>query len=239
MSTSPLYLSRATLRRDVSAAALRALLVPASESGRAGAGHRVVWTLFADTAERERDFLWREADAGVYYLLSSRLPEDRHGLFEVEPPKLFAPAFDVGDRVHFSLRANATVARKATGDKGRGKPCDVVMDVLHRMPQNARASARHAAASREGVRWLANQGSRCGFAIGELDEEGDGIASSVHVSDYRTLRIDHGGPAARIGVLELEGELEVRDPDLFVSALGKGFGRAKAFGCGLMLVRRA
>ncbi len=41
------------------------------------------------------------------------------------------------------------------------------------------------------------------------------------------------------GVLDYEGVLTVEDPVLFLSALTVGFGRARAFGCGLMLVRRA
>jgi CRISPR system Cascade subunit CasE len=33
--------------------------------------------------------------------------------------------------------------------------------------------------------------------------------------------------------------LEVVSPDVFLEALARGFGKAKAFGCGLMLIRRA
>jgi len=33
--------------------------------------------------------------------------------------------------------------------------------------------------------------------------------------------------------------LTVEDPPLFLVALAAGFGRARAFGCGLMLIRRA
>lgn len=228
--TSPgLYLSRARLRRDAPVSALRELLLPTDAGRRAGAGHRLVWTLFADGPDRERDFLWREADAGTFYVLSRRAPEDTHGLFDLDPPKPFAPSFAPADRVRFSLRANATVARG--GAPGvRGKACDVVMAAIHDVPPGTRAEARTEAASSAGLRWLAGQGARCGFAITE---------GSVRVSGYRTLRVDHAGPAARIGVLDFDGVLEVRQPDVFVKALGQGFGRAKAFGCGLMLVRRA
>jgi CRISPR system Cascade subunit CasE len=40
-------------------------------------------------------------------------------------------------------------------------------------------------------------------------------------------------------VLDFEGVLEVTDPVRFLAALANGFGRARAFGCGLMLIRRA
>lgn len=41
-----------------------------------------------------------------------------------------------------------------------------------------------------------------------------------------------------LSTLDFEGELSVTDPGIFLSALFKGIGPAKAFGCGLMLVRR-
>jgi CRISPR system Cascade subunit CasE len=56
---------------------------------------------------------------------------------------------------------------------------------------------------------------------------------------YQTLGIDRRGANMKIGVLDFEGVLEVTDPDRFVDAVAQGFGRAKGFGCGLMLIRRA
>lgn len=244
MTAPPLYLSRARVRRLAPAAALRELLLPSDDGRRAGAGHRLVWTLFADAPERERDFLWREADAGTFYLLSRRAPTDVHGLFDLDPPKPFAPALAAGDRLAFSLRANATVAKKE--GRARGRRADVVMAAIKDVPSSTRAAARAEAVETAGRGWLEAQGARCGFALAAAsdesgDDEGEGTAPrpTLRVTGYRTLRVDHAGPAARIGVLDFDGVLEVRDPARFVAALGTGIGRAKAFGCGLMLVRRA
>jgi CRISPR system Cascade subunit CasE len=234
-----MYLSRARLRRHAPAAALRDLLLPSDDGRRAGAGHRLVWTLFADSPERDRDFLWREAEEGMFYLLSRRPPEDQHGLFEpMDPPKLFSPALSAGDRLAFSLRANATVARSA-GPGLRGKPCDVVMAAIRDVPPGARAAARAEAVESAGRRWLEAQGARCGFAIPAALNDDEDAPATLRVTGYRTLRVDHAGPTARIGVLDFDGILEVREPETFTAAIGRGFGRAKAFGCGLMLVRRA
>lgn len=226
-----LFLSRARLRRDASVCALWPLLAPNGRSAaRVEASHRLVWSLFADAEERTRDFLWREAAPGTFYLLSARPPEDRHGLFELDPPKPFAPALAVGDRLAFSLRANATVARGG-GPGRRGKPVDVVMDALYRVPKGEeRATQRADAVQRAGCAWLARQGERAGFRV---------AAGGVRVLGHRVLRLARpGGEPARFGVLDLEGTLEVTDPAAFMAALGMGFGRAKAFGCGLMLIRR-
>ena len=42
----------------------------------------------------------------------------------------------------------------------------------------------------------------------------------------------------QFGILDFLGTIEVTEPDQFLEALHRGFGRAKAFGCGLMLIRR-
>jgi CRISPR system Cascade subunit CasE len=51
--------------------------------------------------------------------------------------------------------------------------------------------------------------------------------------------LDRRNAAMRIGVLDLEGVLVVSDPARLCHCLAHGFGRAKAFGCGLMMIRRA
>lgn len=252
MTAPSMYLSRVRLRRDVPAAALRAVLAPDGAAERAATTHRLVWTLFADSPDRERDFLWREADAGQFYCLSSRPPADHHRLFDVDPPKPFTPELSPGDRLAFALRVNATVARGGRpprdGAPGvRGRPSDIVMDALHRQPDASRAEARQRLLVPVAHSWLARQGETHGFALPPLppprtaDDPDDVDDGPFRVKGYQVLSIDRGRGARplRAGVLDLEGVLEVRHPATFVAALGHGFGRAKAFGCGLMLVRRA
>ena len=41
-----------------------------------------------------------------------------------------------------------------------------------------------------------------------------------------------------VGLLDVRGILSVKEPDTFLATLGTGLGRARAFGCGLMLIRR-
>lgn len=251
MTGPPMYLSRVRLRRAAPAAALRAALAPDGTAERAATTHRLVWTLFADSADRERDFLWREAEPGSFYCLSARPPEDRHGLFDVDPPKAFAPELSPGHRLGFVLRVNATVARaggsKTDGQRGvRGKPSDIVMDALHRASDGSRAEARARLLVPVAHEWLATRGEKHGFALPPLppsrtaDDPDDVDDGMFRVKGYRVLSIDRGRGTKplRAGVLDLEGVLEVRDPASFVDAVRCGFGRAKAFGCGLMLVRR-
>ena len=95
---SELWLTRARLRRSGSAAALAPLL---TEYGRLDQGHAVVWSLFADAPDRRRDFLWRETESGLFYLLSTRMPVDAHQLFDMDPPKSFSPRLTAGCRLQF------------------------------------------------------------------------------------------------------------------------------------------
>jgi len=223
------HLSKAVLRQDVPAVALRAVLMPDGSGARAATSHHLVWTLFGDSPDRERDFLWREHAPGEFYLLSEREPRDVHGLFDIAPPKLFAPALHPGDRLAFDLRANATVSRGGAPDV-RGKPCDIVMDAIHRLPSAARAHARREVLDKVSSDWLSRQGERGGFDV-----------CAVEVTGYTTMSLDRsrGRQGAKIGVLDLRGVLAVREPRTFVAALCSGMGRAKTFGCGLMLIRRA
>jgi CRISPR system Cascade subunit CasE len=234
---SPLFLTRVRLRQNASIAAIRSLLSPDNESERFSAAHKIVWTLFADDRERKRDFLWREAGPGFFYLLSARRPDDRLGLFDVDEPKVFAPALSPGDRLKFMLRANATVARG--GEKGvRGKPSDVVMDAIHSAPVAERSVLRSAAVERAGREWLSKQGTTHGFSLLATPAGRNGEKSG-HTISYRTLNLPRRGKPARLGLIDFEGVLEVTDPDRFLATVEQGLGRAKAFGCGLMLIRRA
>src|ERR1700738_3745508 len=106
-----LYLSRVSLRRDASLAALAPLLLPAETGEQAATAHRLIWAAFADGPERRRDFLWRRDEKGRWLVLSSRQPNDPHQLFEIES-KLFAPTLERGQHLTFALRANAVVTRK-------------------------------------------------------------------------------------------------------------------------------
>lgn len=224
-----LFLSRARLRQDAPVAALRSLLVPTDASARAATTHRLVWALFSDGADRRRDFLWREADEGVYFLLSARAPTDPHHLFDIAEPKIFAPELHAGDRLSFSLRANATVSR-GMGKGVRGKPEDVVMHALHALPPAARAEHRAARVAESGFAWLSRQGARAGFTVAHAD---------VRVASHRVMSIPRDGKPAKMGVMDFEGTLVVSEPSIFVASLAAGFGRGKAFGNGLMLIRRA
>ncbi|MCY4012000.1 MAG: type I-E CRISPR-associated protein Cas6/Cse3/CasE [Gammaproteobacteria bacterium] len=229
--TGTLYLSRARLRGDASVKALVPLMFGDGGLARGGGqpGHSLIWSLFADDAERQRDFLWREMERGLFYVLSARRPEDRHGLFELSPPKVFAPDLVEGDRLGFSLRANPVVRRRNAA-RGRSVKHDVVMDALSSAGEGSWADLRNPIIQDRGFSWLRRQGERAGFDVAER---------SVRIDGYEQHRIGRRrAPTMAYSSLDYDGILTVTTPEVFVEAISRGFGAAKAYGCGLMLIRR-
>jgi CRISPR system Cascade subunit CasE len=228
---SALWLTRARLRPDASLAALAPVLLPDDANARASMSHRLVWTLFGDTPDRQRDFLWREDKPGQFMLLSSRRPA-AGVLFTLET-KPFAPLLEPGDRLRFMLRVNPTVTRAAPG-RERGIRSDVVMDALKPLPGAERAGRRAELIGTAGGAWLGERAAASGFTL--LTVKADGYEQ---MQLPRTSQANPKRPPIRFSMVDLEGALAVTDPSRFLAAVAVGFGRAKAFGCGLMLIRRA
>ena len=230
-----LYFSRLTLNRAASAAALMPLLNPREPGLAADAHHRLIWTVFSDGKDRQRDFLWRHDGQGRFFTLSGRPPE-ASDLFNPPETKVFDPELSAGDRLQFTLRANATKDRAAVSRlekdarRGNSRRVDVVMDIIHAAPAGEkRADIRGAMAQAAAEAWMGRQGAAKGFA-----------PRTTVVEGYSTIELGRRRrQGATFGILDLRGEVEVTDPGTFLAALAAGFGRAKAWGCGLMLIRRA
>ncbi len=227
--TGSLHFTRARLRRDASVRSLLPLL-GLHEGLRPSVSHALIWSLFSDAADRQRDFLYREAGDGAVYILSARPPQDRHALFDLDS-KPYALDLQAGDRLAFSLRANPVIRRRVEGRKHSVKD-DVVMRAVYRSDgQPTRRAVREDAVVEQGAAWLRRVGARAGF---------DPLGDRLTVDGYRQHRLPR--PRARpirFATLDFEGVLAVTEPNRFATSVASGFGAARAFGCGLMLLRRA
>jgi CRISPR system Cascade subunit CasE len=196
------------------------------------AQHRLIWSAFAGDPAARRDFLWRDMGRGVFLVLSPR-PPGESAFFEPPGVTEFTPDLRAGDRLAFTLRANATRTVKtdritASGKRERAHR-DVVMEALKPVARDDRAELRHALAQEAATRWLEGQGARAGFGLIE-----------AAAAAYRVVEPPgRGARRPRFGVIDLEGLIRIAEPEAFLARLAQGFGRAKAFGCGLMLIRRA
>ena len=224
-----MYLSRLVLSRDPGVSALNALLDPAEHGQKLDAHHRLIWSAFSGDPKSTRDFLWREEGQGVFLVQSREAPQASPFFAPVEERDP-APDLRVGDRLAFLLRANAT--RDLRGKNRSRKRVDVVMNLLHDVPREQRNERRMDMAAQAAEDWLTGQGARAGF-----------LCNRVQVQDYSAITLPgHRGRrkgAPRFGILDMTGEITLTEPDAFLAKLVQGFGRAKSFGCGLMLIRRA
>ena len=237
--TQLLHLSRVRLKtlRGEALASIAPLLMPADPQQRPAHAHRVLWLLFQDVPDADRDFLWRDEGDGKFMILSQRLPTDPKELFDIQT-KEFAPNLEPGDRLSFALRVNPVIrldqAETRTTAKGRvtakRKKVDVVMQALHTIPAGARAMQRDSIAAEATTAWFATQGAKSGFHP----------LGAIHVDAYTQIGIERRrGRPAGFSTIDIGGRIEVTDPSLFLGELSRGFGSAKAFGCGLMLIKRA
>lgn len=231
---------------------------------RSYAMHRLLWDLF----ESKERFLFREESAKeqldsvrnlpLYYVLSAEKPISESPIFKIDS-KPFSPVLREGDQLAFKLRANPTIARHEEGKKN-SKRHDVVMDAqrqflvaackvrglscsekksdlrallfCHPDFQNHEqrkefSDALDTAIETAAVDWIKKRGVTHGYVL-----------NSVEATGYRWNALPEKNRKAGFSSMDYEGVLTVEDPELFSKMLVSGLGPSKAFGCGLMLIRR-
>lgn len=212
--------------------------------------HQLLWRLFKDKPEKERDFLFRQdrdnVGLPVFYVVSKYEPVNTQASLIVEP-KLYHPKVLKGDKLAFRLRANPVEQvkqernelekqrhaeqRMARGlaDKQTKKRIhhDVVMHLKKSLKAEEKPLYSQAGLEQQaGEKWLHQKAEKHGFRVMSV------IAQGYQRHHFKRRRII-------LSTLDFEGILEVTDPDIFVEdALYKGIGPAKAFGCGLLTVGR-
>lgn len=187
--------------------------------------HRRLWRLFPNQSrearrtynEKRQGFLFRierrQAGNPVRFLLQShRNPQPAQGL-SLLGYREFHPKPQVGQRLAFVLTANPT--RKIRDEQMAAKPgkkTDKCRVPLIREDEQKL--------------WLARK------------LNGAAVLKSTTVIPQPMLFFRKGHRAGKLATFIFEGVLEVSAPGELVRLLENGIGPAKAFGCGLMLVRR-
>lgn len=187
--------------------------------------HRALWRLFpGEPAEARRThedprqgFLFRVEDnrpgRPALTLVQSRQPPRSDASVRVLGSREIRPQPSQGQRLAFILTAN---------------PVKTIKDQqLAQKPKKRRDSCRVPLIKDEDQRaWLERR-------LGEAATV-EAVSITPHQPTFFRRR-DRGG---RIASVTFEGILEVKRTDALVALLENGIGPAKAFGCGLMLVRR-
>lgn len=202
------------------------------------ADHQWLWRWFPTERGAPRDFLFRQREVdGIprYYVVSRRPPVNGFGAWRAQS-RDYAPQVHEGERLQFELRANPTVRH---GRDGKSKRHDVVMEAKTRMLTERGLSrwadwagddkpSLQAVAHTACSAWLQRRGAAIGFAPD---------ADTLMVDGYEQ-HLEKPDRALCFSTVDLSGQLIVTDPQAFQTALLGGVGSAKAFGCGLLLVRR-
>ena len=199
--------------------------------------HQWLWRFLPAPEGTARDFLFRRRDVeGLprFYVVSKREPTTPTPAWRVNS-QAYAPRLREGDRLSFELRANPVITRvSASGQRARH---DVVMQEKKTL-LDKRGLARWSdwtdgdqpdlteIVYRTCGAWLQSRAERLGVS---LDED------RLMVEGYTQHRGRRG--ELRFSTVDFSGALTVADPTALLAALHRGVGHAKAFGCGLLLVR--
>lgn len=196
--------------------------------------HQTLWDLFGGDPDAARDFLYRRDDQGGvlrFLVLSERQPEDRRGVWAVET-KPYRPQVREGQVLAFSLRLNPVVSRRDA--QGRQQRHDIVMDYKHRLKNEGTPPGQwpgRAELVRQGAwTWLSQRMHKLGFVLSEA-------AFFTEAYEQHQLFKKDKSPI-HLSTVDCRGHLTVKDTERFQRTLTKGIGPAKAFGCGLLLVKK-
>ena len=190
--------------------------------------HQVLWKLFSDDPQAKRDFIYRyepQHNLPSYYIVSKRKPVDNDYLWDIQS-KDYKPALATGQQFAFMLRVNPVITKN-------GKRHDVVMHLKYDKYKDKKTRPSSQAIVEEaGREWLTKRAELGGFSFDD---------SSVRIDGYQpnTSGRKKGKKEIRYNTMDFRGILTVIDPEIFTNTLMQGLGKAKAFGCGLMLIRRA
>lgn len=215
------------------------------------ADHQWLWKFFPSNVDQTRDFIFRRHELEQmprFYVVSQRPPTAFSEAWQVQS-RAYDPQLQVGQRLSFQLRANPVITKK--NDAGKSQRHDVVMQAKkqllaeHGLNKEAKwadwkdESSKpllYELVQKHSAVWLDGIAKRNGFEIALTDEEEP--QHKLQVDTYEQSNAGKRDHNIRFSAVDFSGELLVSNPEQLHIALLNGIGHAKAFGCGLLLVRR-
>lgn len=187
--------------------------------------HRHLWRMFPgenreprrNGEESRQGFLFRTEESRpgrvTRLLVQSRKPPKAVPDLALMGTRELNPQPVFGQRLGFLLTAN---------------PIKTIMDVEREAKSGKRSEKCRVPLIREEEQraWL------------ERKLAGAALIDAATVLAQPSLHFRKGNRGGKLATVTFEGVLQVADPVLLVSLMSNGIGPAKAFGCGLLLVRR-
>lgn len=257
-----MYLSRIQLKESIGQNSQLGLLLKDRSYGI----HRLLHDLFSDgdrflfREEISNEQVSTSRSAPMYYTFSRTEPDTDSVIFDVNT-KRFDPDVKAGDKLMFRLRANPTISKSVEG-KRHSIRHDIAMNTQreflisecqsrglefelskrgmitalrshqdyhgaqgYQQLQNAMEIRMNNAAKD----WLIKRGDKYGFTI-EFNQ--------LQATGYRWNALPEKSRNAGFSSIDYEGVLTVTNAAYFLDKLVQGIGPSKAFGCGLMMIKR-
>ena len=198
--------------------------------------HQLLWDLFPEEPGAKRTFIFREEQnpdtrLPVLYVVSKEQPLHGNGFLRIAGLKEYSPQLQVNHNLAFTARINPVVSRMTEGCKQSQKH-DIWADAKKRGKADRLNDIQLSEfIEDEAKNWLVSRAEKFGFSLSR---------ASITVEGYRThcFQKKSRGRKIRYGTVDYKGVLCVTDRELFKTTLFNGIGRSKAFGCGLLMVRR-
>lgn len=182
--------------------------------------HQWLWELFP--GGKERQFLYRREElqgAFRFFVLSQEQPAES-ALFDVQC-RAFSPALSVGQTLRFNLRANPTICKA-------GKRHDLLMEAKRQARAQRDSQDIWLQQQQAALAWLSRQGDQHGFSLREV---------SVDAYRQQQIRREKARQMIQFSSVDYSGVLVVNDPERFLQRLVAGYGKSRAFGCGMMMIK--
>ncbi|EHO4503924.1 type I-E CRISPR-associated protein Cas6/Cse3/CasE [Salmonella enterica] len=182
--------------------------------------HQWLWELFP--GGKERQFLYRREElqgAFRFFVLSQERPAES-AIFDVQC-RPFAPELSVGQILRFTLRANPTICKA-------GKRHDLLMEAKRQVKTQPDSRDIWTYQQQAALEWLSRQGEQNGFSLRE---------ASVDAYRQQQIRREKSRQMIQFSSVDYAGVLVVNNPVLFLQRLVQGYGKSRAFGCGMILIK--
>jgi CRISPR system Cascade subunit CasE len=205
--------------------------------------HQLLWKLFPNQENRsflfhqelyknslKDNFLSSQRNLPIFYMVSAAPPQKFSNLFIIET-KSYAPILLKKQTYSFALRANPVVTIKREGLKNSAHH-----DILTNAKKNFQAKNGIETGNawpemeKAALNWLLSRALNWGFSV---------IPHQILIDSYQHhyLTKKREKKPIQFSTVDYSGILTVEDPAQFQQTLYTGVGRAKAFGCGLILIR--
>lgn len=185
--------------------------------------HIHLWSMMGVSPEASREFIFRSdmTEDGLRVLVLSPNPLQNVAPEWILQAKAFAPSFEAGQLLQFKVRITPVIDIVQKG--ARSKRTNLVSHLYLKHEKKIPVSQIIQEAASQ---WLGGRAANSGFTL--LD---------CVASNYQKFTITEKAHPFEVQSLDIEGVIEVTQPELLIERLISGFGKSKYLGFGLMLVR--